>query len=154
MSGLCTFLGGYAAHSHRGLAGDSAGYFCRADVVQNLSAVTAACLMVRREVYEEVGGFDMDFAVAYNDVDFCLRVMSKGYRNLYTPHASLIHHESKTRGEDVTPERAKRFDGEKARLLDRWSDLIQSDPYYNPNLTKSREDFSIKRPHEYPVSIV
>jgi O-antigen biosynthesis protein len=105
--------------------------------------------MVRREVFEKVGGFDVEFAVAYNDVDFCLRVMDAGYRNLYTPYARLIHHESKTRGDDVSPERAKRFDGEKARLLDRWYDLIQSDPYYNPNLTKSREDFSIKRPSEY-----
>jgi O-antigen biosynthesis protein len=148
-AGVILGLGGYAAHSHRGMAGDSAGYFCRADTVQNLSAVTAACLMVRREVFEKVGGFDVEFAVAYNDVDFCLRVMDAGYRNLYTPYARLIHHESKTRGDDVSPERAKRFDGEKARLLDRWYDLIQSDPYYNPNLTKSREDFSIKRPSEY-----
>lgn len=151
-AGVILGLGGYAAHSHRGFTGTSAGYFCRADVVQNLSAVTAACLMVRREVYEQVDGFDVNFAVAYNDVDFCLRVIVAGYRNLYTPYASLIHHESKTRGEDITPERAKRFDSEKTLLLGRWYDLIQNDPYYNPNLTKSREDFSIKRPHEYPVS--
>lgn len=148
-AGVILGLGGYAAHSHRGFSGASAGYFCRADVVQNLSAVTAACLMVRREVYEQVGGFDIDFAVAYNDVDFCLRVMTNGYRNLYTPYASLIHHESKTRGEDVTPARVKRFDGEKALLLERWFDLIQNDPFYNQNLTKSKEDFSIKRNYEY-----
>lgn len=148
-AGVILGLGGYAAHSHRGLAGDSAGYFCRADVVQNLSAVTAACLMIRREVYEEVGGFDEAFAVAYNDVDFCLRVMAAGYRNLYTPYASLIHHESKSRGADSSPEKAARFEREKALLLERWYEIIQSDPYYNPNLTKSREDFSIKRAGEY-----
>ena len=142
-AGVILGLGGYAAHSHRGLGGDSPGYFCRAQVRQQLSAVTGACLLIRREVYDAVGGLDETFQVAYNDVDFCLRVQALGYRNIYTPFASLVHHESKTRGEDSCIEKSKRFDQEKALLLNRWSSLIQNDPFYNINLTRAREDFSI-----------
>ncbi len=142
-AGVILGLGGYAAHSHRGAGRYAAGYFCRAQVRQNISAVTAACLVVRREIYDAVGGLDEAFKVAYNDVDFCLRVQSLGYRNIYTPYAELYHHESKTRGSDNTPQNSKRFEIEKALLLNRWPEVIRHDPAYNPNLTRAREDFSL-----------
>ena len=142
-AGVILGLGGYAAHSHRGSRGDAPGYFCRAQVRQQLSAVTGACLLIKRDIYHEVNGLDETFQVAYNDVDFCLRVQMLGYQNIYTPFATLLHHESKTRGEDNDPKKIKRFDQEKALLLSRWAHLINDDPYYNINLTRSREDFSI-----------
>ena len=142
-AGVILGLGGYAAHSHRGIGGTEAGYFCRAQVRQQLSAVTGACLLIKRDIYNEVGGLDEMFQVAYNDVDFCLRVQALGYQNIYTPFARLIHYESKTRGEDNDPVKIKRFDKEKALLSKKWGKLIQNDPFYNVNLTRSREDFSI-----------
>jgi GT2 family glycosyltransferase len=142
-AGVILGLGGYAAHSHRGVKGTDAGYFCRAQVRQQLSAVTGACLLVRRTIYDLVGGLDEAFKVAYNDVDFCLRVQSLGYQNIYTPFAELIHHESRTRGEDTGTKKMKRFDKEKKLLSERWSSQLKNDPFYNPNLTRTREDFSI-----------
>ncbi|MCL2914159.1 glycosyltransferase family 2 protein [Shewanella corallii] len=142
-AGVVLGLGGYAAHSHRGIERHAPGYFCRAQLPQNLSAVTAACLVVKKSIYDEVGGLTESFEVAYNDVDFCLKVMKAGYRNLYTPYAELYHHESKTRGQDTSPEKNARFDREKARLSQYWQPWLDNDPYYNPNLTRSREDFSI-----------
>ena len=142
-AGVILGLGGYAAHSHRGTSGNGAGYFCRAQLRQQLSAVTGACLLVKRDVYDEVNGLDEAFQVAYNDVDFCLRIQELGYQNIYTPFATLLHHESKTRGEDTGAEKAQRFDQEKALLLARWSSVINNDPFYNINLTRAREDFSI-----------
>lgn len=150
-AGVILGLGGYAAHSHRGSNRYEAGYFVRAQVVQNMSAVTAACLMVRRDVFTEVNGFSESYAVAYNDVDFCLKVLSAGYRNLYTPFAELIHYESKTRGEDTSPEKQSRLDTEKLLLLQGWQELLARDPYYNPNLTRSREDFSLRADAHYEV---
>ncbi|WP_237057868.1 glycosyltransferase family 2 protein [Microbulbifer sediminum] len=144
-AGVVLGLGGYAAHSHRGSPRGSQGYFNRLKVRQNLSAVTGACLFVRKELYEQVGGLDESYTVAYNDVDFCLRVQEAGYLNVFTPFAELYHHESKTRGQEDTPEKVARFDQEKARLSDRWSALLERDPYYNPNLTHSREDFSLRQ---------
>ena len=141
-AGIVMGLGGYAAHSHRGFPGNESGYINRLNVRQNYSAVTAACLMIRKSVYVEVGGMDESYEVAYNDVDFCLRVLEKGYKNVFTPYATLLHHESKTRGEDSSSEQIERFDKEKKLLLDRWADIINHDPAYNPNLTRSHEDFS------------
>jgi GT2 family glycosyltransferase len=142
-AGVILGLGGYAAHSHRGLPRDKPGYFCRAQVRQQLSAVTAACLLIKRSIYEEVGGLDEAFQVAYNDVDFCLRVQALGYQNIYTPFAELIHHESKTRGEDTGSEKIKRFDKEKQLLTQRWSGQLENDPFYSPNLTRANEQFSL-----------
>lgn len=142
-AGVILGLGGYAAHSHRGLSGNKSGYFGRAQVRQQLSAVTGACLLIKRDVFDEVGGLDEAFQVAYNDVDFCLRVQALGYQNIYTPFAELIHHESKTRGEDTSADKIKRFDKEKQLLADRWGVLLKNDPFYNINLTRAREDFSI-----------
>jgi GT2 family glycosyltransferase len=142
-AGVILGLGGYAAHSHRGIGGTDAGYFCRAQVRQQLSAVTGACLLIKRDIFDEVSGLDEAFQVAYNDVDFCLRVQALGYQNIYTPFSELIHHESKTRGEDTGTKKTKRFDKEKALLLSRWSSQIKNDPFYNPNLTRDSEDFAI-----------
>lgn len=142
-AGVILGLGGYAAHSHRGIGGNESGYFCRAQVRQQLSAVTGACLLIEREIFNEAGGLDEAFQVAYNDVDFCLRVQALGYQNIYTPLAELIHHESKTRGEDTSAEKIKRFDKEKQLLSDRWGAQLNNDPFYNINLTRDCEDFSI-----------
>lgn len=143
-AGVILGLGGYAAHSHRGSLRGSQGYFNRLKVRQNLSAVTGACLFVRKELYEQVGGLDEAFAVAYNDVDFCLRVLEAGYLNVFTPYAELYHHESKSRGLDDTLEKVARFNLEKDRLINKWSEALHEDPYYNINLTRSKEDFSLR----------
>ncbi len=142
-AGVILGLGGYAAHAHRGLPGDHPGYFNRANARQNLSAVTGACLVVRKSVYQQAGGLEEAFTVAYNDVDFCLKVQAAGYRNVFTPYAELYHFESKTRGFDDTPEKQARFEREKQLLAQRWQALLDNDPYYSPNLTRSREDFSV-----------
>lgn len=143
-AGVILGLGGYAAHAHRGLPGNHPGYFNRANVRQNLSAVTGACLMVRKKIFEQVGGLDERLQIAYNDVDFCLKVRKAGYFNVFTPFAQLYHHESRTRGYDNTPEKMVRFQMEKNYLRQKWGELLDNDPYYNPNLTREREDFSIR----------
>ena len=141
-AGVITGLGGFAGHSHKYARGSGSGYMFRLATVQDFSAVTAACLMCPAAVYDEVGGLDEGYAVAFNDVDFCLRVREKGYRVLYTPYAELTHYESKSRGLDTKGEAKTRFDGERARLEGRFGKALLRDPYYNPNLTLDREDFS------------
>jgi len=143
-AGIIIGLGGYAGHSHKHLPRESLGYFNRLNAVQNVTAVTAACLMVKTALYKEVNGMDeVKFKVAYNDVDFCLRIHKKGYRNLFTPYAELYHHESVSRGYETTPEKMARFQKEKDALYERHGDLLQQgDPFYNPNLTHDKEDFT------------
>ena len=144
-AGVILGLGHVAGHAHRFAGHDSAGYYQRLQLVQNYSAVTGACLLVRRALYEQVGGLnEHDLPVAYNDVDFCLRVRALGYRNLWTPHAELYHHESVSRGEDDTPEKKARFDKEVAYMRTTWSKELEDDPCYNPNLSRLREDFSLR----------
>ncbi len=144
-AGIIIGLGGYAGHSHKHLPRTYTGYFNRLNAIQNVSAVTAACMMVEKKIYDEVGGMDEEvFKVAYNDVDFCLRVGAKGYRNLFTPYAELYHHESISRGYETTPEKIARFAKEKEALFSRHTHILtHGDPYYNPNLTYDREDFSL-----------
>ena len=144
-AGIIIGLGGYAGHSHKHYPKDNPGYFNRLNSIQNVSAVTAACLMVKRTIYQEVDGMDeIKFKVAYNDVDFCLRVREKGYLNLYTPYATMYHHESITRGYETTPEKIARFQTEKDALFERHKEILTNgDPYYNPNLCHDKEDFSI-----------
>lgn len=142
-AGVIVGLGGYAAHSHRCFSRDSGGYFNRLKVRQNLSAVTAACLVVRRAAYEAVGGMDEELAVAYNDVDLGLKMRESGLLNVFTPFARLYHFESKSRGYDDTPEKQARFQREKDYLAAKWGERIRLDPYYNPNLTHAREDFTL-----------
>ncbi len=135
--GVLIGLGGIAGHMHHSLQRGSLGYFNRAIALQNLAAVTAACLMVRREIYQQVGGLDEKLAVAFNDVDFCLRVQTAGYRNVWTPFADLYHHESATRGSDMSPEKYQRFLSEIRLMEDRWAGKFDRDPAYNPNLSLS-----------------
>lgn len=137
--------GGMAGHVHKGLARGEKGYFGRAALVQNFGAVTAACLVVRKDIYEAVGGLDEDFAVAFNDIDFCLRLTAGGYRNLWTPYAQLYHHESASRGYEDTPEKIARFTREIEHLRQRWGNNLFHDPAYNPNLDPETKDFSLAR---------
>lgn len=141
-AGVILGIGGVAGHSHKRYPRGHRGYFCRLMELQNVSAVTAACLVVRKSVYEEVGGFDEDhLAVAFNDVDFCLRVGAAGYSCVWTPHAELYHHESSSRGTEDSPEKQQRFAAEADYMRSRWP--LAADPYYSIHLTRVREDFSI-----------
>ena len=143
-AGVVTGLGGYAGHSHKYKQAGGSGYLFRAATVQDFSAVTGACLLVKASVWDEVGGLDEKFAVAFNDVDFCLRVRDAGYRVAWTPYARLTHYESKSRGGDEKdPAKAARFASEQQRLYAiHGKEKILDDPYYNPSLTRDREDFS------------
>ena len=145
--GVITGIGGVAGHSHKHLPRGSFGYFARAQLIQTMSVVTAACLLVKKSIYQEISGLDEDnLSVAFNDVDFCLRVREAGYRNVWTPYAELYHYESATRGHDNTPEKQKRFQGEVLYMQKRWGDELMNDPAYNPNLSLDREDFSYAWP--------
>ena len=142
-AGIITGLGGYAGHSHKYHKRGGSGYLFRLATVQNFSAVTAACLLVRTAVWDAVGGMDEQFTVAFNDVDFCLRVGKAGWRIVWTPYAELYHHESKSRGSDEENAAKKaRFAGEQARLYEvHTREAILHDPYYNPCLSLDYEDF-------------
>lgn len=143
--GVIIGLGGVAGHAHRNFREDSNGYCNRLKMIQNLSAVTGACLLTRREVFREVGGFDENFSHAYNDVDFCLKIRERGYLIVYTPYAKLIHHEYLTRGHDGSPEKNVRYKREIKYFQEKWKEILRhGDPYYNPNLTLEKEDFSVK----------
>lgn len=135
--GVVLGLGGPAGHVLRGFSRHTWRQFGIASDMRNCSAVTAACMMVRRDVFEEVQGFDETLAVAYNDVDFCLRVREAGYRIVVTPDAELYHHESVSRGYAIDA-------AEVARFQKRWGTLLANDPYYNPNLTLQHEDFGYR----------
>ncbi len=142
-AGVVIGLGGVAGHSHKYFPSDAPGYFGTLQTVNNFSAVTAACLMVRRDVFEEVGGFDEGLAIAFNDVDFCLRLQAAGYYNIYLPHVELSHYESKSRGHENTPEKMERFLREQQFMRERWRTGEAPDPHYNRNLTLNTEDYAI-----------
>ncbi|MEE4175662.1 MAG: glycosyltransferase family 2 protein [Xanthomonadales bacterium] len=146
-AGVIVGLGGVAGHSHKHLGAEDPGYKYRPHLPQSVSAVTAACCLVRRAVYEEVGGLDeTQFRIAFNDVDFCLRVMALGLRNVYTPYCEAWHHESVSRGYEDTWEKKARFDREIMAFRERHADFLGAgDPYYNPNLTLSQENFFLSR---------
>jgi glycosyltransferase involved in cell wall biosynthesis len=144
--GVIIGAGGVAGHAHPRLAKGQRGYFSRAVLQQELSAVTGACLVVRRDVYDEVGGLDEKIAVAFNDVDLCLRIRAAGYRNIWTPFAELIHHESASRGYEDNPEKLARFQREIRFMQDRWGDVLDTDPYYNPNLSMRSGDYKLALP--------
>ena len=144
-AGVIIGLGGVAAHSHLSFPKDADGYMHRLKVAQNLSAVTAACLLMRKSIYEEIGGMDPLYQVAFNDADFCMRIRAKGYRIVFTPFAELMHDESKSRGIEDTPEKAERFESEVMRFKAEWPKILaEGDPYYNPNLTTREENFAVK----------
>jgi len=143
--GVILGIGGVAGHAHKYFNRRDNGYFSRLSVVQNLSAVTGACLLVRRSVYEQVGGLDEEnLAVAFNDVDLCLKVREAGYRNLWTPYAELYHYESLSRGADDNNKKRARARREAEYMRKRWGEVLDSDPAYNPNLTLVHEDFSLR----------
>ena len=143
-AGVIIGVGPVAAHGHRHFPRDAEGYLGRLKVAQNLSAVTGACLFLRRALYEEVGGLnESDLKVAYNDVDLCLRTRAAGYRNLWTPHAVLRHHESLSRGHDDTPEKHAREMREQDYMCATWGAQLRGDPAYSPWLTPYVEDFSL-----------
>jgi GT2 family glycosyltransferase len=142
-AGIVLGIGGLAGHPHLGIARGEPGYFGRAAVTQQFSAVTAACMVMRRAVFDEVGGFDeRDFAVAFNDVDLCLRLREAGYAIVWTPYAELFHHESASLGSAQGEARRERFERECGNLRTRWGGAMRHDPFYNPNLTLSGGDFS------------
>lgn len=143
-AGVIGGLGGVAGHAFLGCGHDDPGYFGRAMLAQDLSAVTGACMMLKRSVYEEVGGLDEAFAVAFNDIDLCMKIRKAGYLIVYNPYAELLHYESKSRGYEDTEEKIKRFHSEIALFQSRWKTFLgQGDPYYNPNLSLDRNDFSL-----------
>jgi glycosyltransferase involved in cell wall biosynthesis/2-polyprenyl-3-methyl-5-hydroxy-6-metoxy-1,4-benzoquinol methylase len=145
--GVVLGLGGVAGHGHLHYNKGNPGFFGRLALVSNYSAVTAACLVIRKSVYEEVNGLNQkDLKVAFNDVDFCLKVREAGYRNLWTPYAELYHHESATRGYEDTPEKQQRFASEIDYMKSTWGDILLNDPAYSPNLTQDYEDFSYAWP--------
>jgi GT2 family glycosyltransferase len=136
--------GGCANHLHGIIEADDPGYMNRAVLPQELSAVTAACLLTTRRLYKELGGLDEhNLTVAFNDVDFCLRIREAGYRVVYTPYAELYHHESVSRGKDDNPEKQARAKREVQYMRERWADVIERDPYYNPNLNYAKPDFTL-----------
>ncbi len=144
--GVVIGMGGVAGHLFRDFPRGTDGRCNRARLTQNFSAVTAACLVVRRDTFEKVGGLDESLAVAFNDIDFCLRVRATGLRNLWTPFAELYHHESASRGAEDTPEKHERFRREVESMIGRWRDVIAHDPAYNPNLSMELTDYSLAAP--------
>jgi GT2 family glycosyltransferase len=142
-AGVVLGIGGIAGHSHKYCAGDRPGYFDRLRITANCAAVTGACLMVKKSLFHEVGGFDEALSVAFNDVDFCIRILKAGFYNLCLSHLTLYHHESRTRGPEDTVEKQIRFKREIDLMKERWGSLLKNDPFYSPHLTRIVEDFSI-----------
>lgn len=148
-AGVCVGLGGAAGHSHRFDLDNEVGYFGQAHVAQDVMAVTAACLLVAKSKYWEVGGLDEEhLRIAYNDVDFCLKLRMAGYRNIYEPAAVLFHHESKSRGNDLSPQHIDRYMRELQTLQERWKTDTLLDPFHNIHLDRHEEQFVIGRPEK------
>ena len=144
-AGVILGIGGVAGHSHKYFNRGEYGYASRLTIAQNLSAVTAACCLIPRRIWEQVGGLDESFAVAFNDVDLCMRIRKAGYLIVWTPYAELYHYESKSRGLEDTAEKQIRFKSEIDRFHQKWGDVLKKgDPYYNPNLTLEHENFSLR----------
>ena len=139
--GVVLGRGGVAGHAHVGEPASAPGYFGRLAAQSNCAAVTAACMMVRRDVFAEIGGFDQQLTVAFNDVDFCLKAISRGYRNVCLGQVRLVHHESASRGSDDAPKNRERAVTEFNLMRRRWAALLDSDPYYNPNLHSTPPTF-------------
>ena len=144
--GVILGAGGIAGHAHAGLRRDEPGYFARAHLAQDVSAVTTACALVKRQVYLQVGGFDENLAVTFNDIDFCLRLREAGYRIVWTPHAELIHHESASRGFDDSAPKQMRFLAEVDYMKSKWGHILHHDPFYNPNLSLGENLFTLAFP--------
>ncbi|MEM7428989.1 MAG: glycosyltransferase, partial [Pseudomonadota bacterium] len=144
-AGIITGIGSLAGHGHKRYPGAHGGYFGRLRLAHNVSAVTGACLAIRRSLFQELGGLDDEnLKVAFNDVDLGLKAMAAGYRNVWTPHAELYHKESASRGYEDTPEKQARLNREAAFMKRKWGAAAEQDPFYSPNLTREREDFSLR----------
>lgn len=146
-AGVVIGLGAHrtAGHTHYKQSRQNLGYMGRLCYAQNVSAVTGACLMVKKSLFDEVGGLEESFAISLNDVDFCLKLRKKGLLNVFTPFAELYHHESVSRGLDDNGEKATRYNQESARFREKWKEELEAgDPYYNPNFSLDRSDFSLK----------
>ncbi len=146
-AGVVLGLGAHrtAGHTHYKQHRNNLGYMGRLCYAQNVSAVTGACLLVKKSLFDEVGGLEEEFAVSLNDVDFCLKLREKGLFNVFTPFAELYHHESVSRGLDDNGEKAARYDRESARFRDKWKEVLEKgDPYYNVNFSLDRSDFSLR----------
>jgi O-antigen biosynthesis protein len=146
-AGIILGIGGVAGHAHTYQPRGHPGPSCRGLLAQDVSAVTGACMVLRRSVFEEVGGFDdAHLAIAFNDVDLCLRIGALGYRIVWTPFAELYHHESASRGYEETPTQQARFEREERYMKERWGPILKNDPAYNPNLALDRESFTLAFP--------
>lgn len=146
-AGVVIGLGAHrtAGHTHYKMPKDNLGYMGRLCYTQNVSAVTGACLLVKKKIWDEVGGLDEEFRISLNDVDFCLKLRKKGYLNVFTPFAELYHYESVSRGLDDSGEKAERYNKESERFRSIWKEeLEKGDPYYNVNFSLDRSDFSVK----------
>ena len=152
-AGVLLGVGGVADHAFRTAERGQAGYFSRATLEQDYSCVTAACMVVRRAVFEQIGGFDVDLPTAFNDVDFCIRLRRTGARIIWTPAAQLYHHESLTFGAHNSPQRAAQFERDVLMMRGRWQHILDSDPAYNPNLSFDREhQFQLAAPPRTPFA--
>lgn len=143
-AGVILGLGGVAGHGHYGYPHGDLGYFGRLAINVNYSAVTAACLLMKKAEFDAVGGFEEAFTVAFNDVDLCLKVQALGRDNVWLHEAELYHFESQTRGYDDKGKKKKRFEQEKVMMEEKWGPLIENDPFYNPNLTRDIPNFSLR----------
>jgi GT2 family glycosyltransferase len=145
-AGVVIGFGGIAGHCFVLQPRGTTGYCHRIICAQDYSAVTAACMMVKKEAFDKVGGLTEELAVAFNDIDFCMKLRAAGYLIVYNPYAELYHYESKSRGLEDTPEKVARFNKEIQIFEKRWPDILRNgDPYYNPNLTLKSQDFSLRR---------
>ncbi len=142
-AGVLLGVGGVANHAGLNAAKNDNGYFARYSIAYNYSAVTAACLMIRKELFERVGGFEEKLKVAFNDIDFCLRVLNEDKYNVYLPLAQLYHYESVSRGKENSPEKMKRFMSEIKYMRDNWGDVLDNDRFYNKNFSRGEEMFKL-----------
>ncbi len=144
-AGVIIGIGGVAGHVFKNIPYNQHGYFAKDAMIQNLSAVTAACIMTKKSIYEEVDYMDEKFEVAFNDIDFCLKIREKGYLIVYNPYIEFLHYESKSRGYDDVEEKQQRFEGEIDRFHKKWKkNLDKGDPYYNINLRLDNDQCAIK----------
>ena len=144
-AGIIVGLGGIAGHAFLNMPGSRSGYLHKASIQMDYSAVTAACMMIKRSVFEQIHGFEEKLTVAFNDVDLCLRVCQAGYLVVYNPHVEMYHYESKSRGAEDSKEKVRRFQNEIEFMRTRWIDLLKKgDPYYNENLTLSKWNYSLR----------
>ncbi len=145
--GIIVGIGGVAGYSHRHFPPDDPGYFFQLVLPHNVSAVTAACLMIRKQVFQEVNGFDENYFLGFGDVDLCLRILQKGYLNVWTPYAEIYHYKTETSKSGYTIKASKKLKKEVKYFKQTWANFLQKgDPYYSPNLTTERENFDLHLP--------